>query len=99
MNGANALTLKAGSTGGINFSGAIGGSIALASISATGKTIILNNVSTTGLQNYTGATSTTLNGNYITAGGSFTVAGPALLAGTATVDTTNAGLSAEWRQY
>ena len=94
VNGADALTLRAGSNGGINFGSAVGGATALASISASANTINALSVNTTGSQSYTGSTSTSLNGSYITSGSAFTVIGSALLNGATNVDTTNGGLSA-----
>ncbi|KAA0687842.1 filamentous hemagglutinin N-terminal domain-containing protein [Azospirillum brasilense] len=87
VNGAQDLT--AISTGAMVFNAAVGGTTALASLTTgTGYTSLVN-VTTAGAQSYGGETS--LMGTYATGNGAFTVAGPATLAGAATV---NAGSGA-----
>ncbi len=92
INNGQTLSLVGGTTGAITVSGIVGGTTALTSFTASGNTIAVNNVRTTSTQSYTGTTSTTFNGtSYLTAGGTFTVTGPALLGAGATIDTTNSG--------
>ena len=89
INNGQTLSLTGGTAGGITLSGAVGGGTALTSLTANANTISVASVKTTGAQSYTGTT--TLNGNYLTAGGTFGVTGSALLGGAVAVDTTNAG--------
>lgn len=51
-----------------------------------GETISLVDVTSVGAQSFTGTTSTTLSGNHNTGNGSFTVAGPAILADSTDID-------------
>src|SRR6201999_1386485 len=71
INNGQTLSLTGGTAGGITLGGAVGGATALTNLTANANTINALSVTTTGLQSYTGATSTTLNGNYLTAGGTF----------------------------
>ncbi|MDR3490911.1 MAG: hypothetical protein P4M12_02570, partial [Gammaproteobacteria bacterium] len=91
INGGQTLNLTSGTLGGISLSNVIGSTTALTSLTANGKTISTFGVSTTGAQNFTGSTSTTLNGSYLTAGNVFNLSGPALLTGFTNIDTTNGG--------
>src|SRR5207237_1021320 len=85
INNGQTLSLTAGTAGAITLSGAAGGTTALTSVTGSGNTISLANVKTTGAQSYTGTTSTTLNGTYLTAAGTFGVTGPGLLGGATSI--------------
>jgi filamentous hemagglutinin family protein len=86
IDGAQALTLKAG-TGTITL-GVVGGTTALASLSATGKTIVLGGVvKTTGAQSYTDTTLDLDGASYAASAGSFAESGATVLGGDVTVDT------------
>src|SRR5207253_2440724 len=89
INNAQTLSLTGGTVGGVTLSGAVGSTTALTSLIANANTISVLDVKTTGTQSYTGTT--TLNGNYLTAGGTFSITDNTLLGGTVIVDTTNAG--------
>ena len=91
INGAFGLTLNAG-TGAITIAGAVGGTVPLASLAATGGTIRLDgNVTTTGSQSYTDTTVLDLNGASYRAGGAFTETGKTALTDDVTVDTSASG--------
>jgi hypothetical protein len=83
---AKALTTNA--AGAASFLGVVGGGgNELASLTIGANTGTLKNVTTAGVQNYTGAANVTLNGTYTTNDSEFKVAGPAILAGTTTINT------------
>ncbi|MGR0189163.1 hypothetical protein, partial [Azospirillum aestuarii] len=83
MDGAQALVIN--SKGATQFSGAVGGTTALASLTTdAGGTSSLRTVTTTGAQTYNDAV--TLNGTYTTGSGSFAANGAATLAGDTTVN-------------
>ncbi|CAO3455988.1 hypothetical protein [Azospirillum argentinense] len=82
VDGAQALVIN--SKGATHFTGTVGGTTALASLTTdAGGTSSLRNVTTTGAQTYNDAV--TLNGTY-TSGGTFTANGAATLAGDTTVN-------------
>ncbi|WP_114857042.1 filamentous hemagglutinin N-terminal domain-containing protein [Azospirillum brasilense] len=82
VDGAQALVIN--SKGATQFTGTVGGTTALASLTTdAGGTSSLRNVTTTGAQTYNDAV--TLNGTY-TSGGTFTANGAATLAGDTTVN-------------
>ncbi|CAO3380993.1 filamentous hemagglutinin N-terminal domain-containing protein [Azospirillum argentinense] len=82
VDGARALVIN--NKGATQFSGAVGGTTALASLTTdAGGTSSVKSVSTTGAQTYNDAV--TLNGTY-TSGGAFTANGAATLAGDTTVN-------------
>ncbi|MEI6238833.1 MAG: hypothetical protein WCR51_00450 [Planctomycetia bacterium] len=84
VNGAQTLT--ANSTGTTLFSAAVGGGIALTSLTTnTGGTVSLQSVTTSGVQQY--GDNATLNGTYTTTNSTFSVAGSTTLAGNTTVST------------
>jgi hypothetical protein len=94
----DALTVNG--NGATTFTGAVGTSQALSSLTASGATISLHNVTTTGLQSYTGATSVNDNDTLTTSGGAVTFTGAvtvgtltsiSLLDVVITIDTTNNG--------
>ena len=79
INGAHILTLTGGTGGNVSF-GAVGGTTALTSLTATGATVTQNAaVVTTGAVSYTGTSSITLAGNITTSGGVVTMTGPTAL--------------------
>ena len=88
MDGARALTVNG--TGATTFSGAVGGTTALSSLTSdAGGTLSLKSVTTSGAQSYGEAL--TLNGTYIAGSGAFTASGNTTLDGAATI--TAAGIS------
>lgn len=90
IDGAHDLALTAGS-GDVSF-GAIGGSSALTSLTASGGTINQNSTAkTTGAIQYTGTTQINLFGNQTTSGGLVAMTGPTQLHSSIAVDTTNGG--------
>ena len=92
LNGAHNLTLNGGTGGTVLFSGAIGGTTPLTSLTATAATITQSSTAkTTGALSYTGTSAINLGGNITTSGGVVTMTGPTSLTANATVDTTNAG--------
>ncbi|HEX3843376.1 MAG TPA: YDG domain-containing protein [Steroidobacteraceae bacterium] len=86
VDGAHALTANAG-PGVLSFTGAVGGSTPLASLSATGEQLGAGNVSTTGSQAYTAVAGVSLGGALDTSGGDVTVTGPTTLTGDTSVTT------------
>ena len=91
LNGAEALTI-AGGSGTTTFTGAVGGSAPLSSLSVTAAHITQSSTAAaTGAVSYTGSTLITLNNNITTSGGSMSMIGPVSLTGAVTLDTTNAG--------
>jgi filamentous hemagglutinin family protein len=91
LDGAQALTLTGGS-GTTTFTGAVGGTTPLSSLSATAATITQTSAAkTTGALSYTGSTAINLGSNITTSGGIITLTGPATLNGNVTADTTNSG--------
>lgn len=89
LNGAQGLTL-AGGTGTTTFTGAVGGSAPLSSLSATAATITQSSTATTtGALSYTGSTAINLGGNLTTSGGTIGMTGPVALSANVTADTTN----------
>ncbi len=91
LNGAQALTINGGS-GITTFTGAVGGTTPLNSLSATAATLAQNSTSrTTGALSYTGSTAINVNGNITTSGGIITMTGPVAITGALTFDSTNAG--------
>ncbi|MBY0530217.1 MAG: filamentous hemagglutinin N-terminal domain-containing protein, partial [Rhabdochlamydiaceae bacterium] len=93
INGAQALTLTAGTSGVVGMTGAVGAGTALSSLSATGATITQSSTAkTTGALSYTGSTAINLGGNITTSGGTISLlTGPVTLNANTTLDTTNAG--------
>ena len=92
INGAIALVLTAGTGGTVTMSGAVGATTALTSLTATGATITQSSTAkTTGALSYTGPTAINVNGNITTSGGVISLTGPVTIAGSPTIDTTNAG--------
>ena len=89
VNGASALTLTGGTSGGITFSNAVGGTTALTSLSATAATITQNStVKTTGAVSYTGSTAINISGNITTtSSGAITITGPVGISGAPTLTT------------
>ena len=74
------------------FSGAVGGTTPLTSLTANGATITQSStVQTTGAVSYTAGTLINLGGNVTTSGGAVSMTGPTALTANAIVDTTNAG--------
>ncbi|HEX4839182.1 MAG TPA: filamentous hemagglutinin N-terminal domain-containing protein, partial [Rhabdochlamydiaceae bacterium] len=91
VNGAGPLTISAGA-GTTTFTGAVGGTTALTSISTTSATITQSStVKTTGAVSYTGSSAINIGGNITTSGGIVTMTGPVTVSGSPTIDTTNAG--------
>ncbi|QCN98175.1 filamentous hemagglutinin N-terminal domain-containing protein (plasmid) [Azospirillum argentinense] len=83
VDGAYALAVN--NKGATQFTGAVGGTTALASLTTdAGGTTSLRNVTTTGAQTYNDAV--TLNGTYTTTTGAFTANGATTLAGATTVN-------------
>ena len=92
LNGAHTLTLTGGTSGTVLLSGAVGGTTALTSLTATGATIFQSSTAkTTGALSYTGTILISLGGNVTTSGGAVTMTGATTLTGSTTVDTTNTG--------
>lgn len=94
VNGSGSRTLTCtGGTGGIvTFMGAVGGTTALASITATGATITQSSTArATGAISYTGTSEIDIGGNVTTSGGAITMTGPVILTNAPTFDSTNAG--------
>jgi filamentous hemagglutinin family protein len=92
LNGAQSLSVNAGTSGTITFTGAVGGITALSSLNATGKIIApVSSVKTTGSLNFSASTAITVSNNITTSGGGITLTGPITLLGAPTFDTTNAG--------
>lgn len=91
LNGAQALTI-AGGSGTTTFTGVVGGTTALSSLSTTAATITQSSTAkTTGALSYTGSTAININGNITTSGGVITLTGPVVLTNTPIIDSTNAG--------
>ena len=94
LDGAQALTITGGS-GTTTFTGAVGGTTPLSSLSATAATITQSStVKTTGAVSYTGSIAIHVNGNITTstaATGTVTMTGPVTLAAGVVIDTTNGG--------
>ena len=91
-----ALTIDGAGGGAITFSGAVGATTALASLTASGTTISLQsvttkNVTTTAAQVYTGTV--TFNSDYVTNGSNFTVTGDVSVGSASTVSTTGGAIS------
>ena len=94
LNGAQTLTL-AGGTGTTTFTGAVGGTAPLTSLSVTAATITQSSTAkTTGALSYTGSTAINIAGNDTTSGGVITMTGPVTLNGNVVMDATNGGVSA-----
>ena len=92
LNGAHNLTLTGGTSGTVLFSGAVGGSTALTTLTATGATITQSSTAkTTGALSYNGSSAINLDGNVTTSGGVVAMTGPVTLNTGVIVDTTNAG--------
>jgi hypothetical protein len=91
LNGAQALTI-AGGSGTTTFTGAVGGTTPLSSLSATAATVTQSSTAkTTGALSYTGSTAINVSGNVTTSGGVITMTGPVTASGSPTFDSTNAG--------
>lgn len=74
--------IAGGSTAAVSVAGPI---VSGGGVTTAGATVSLGSVTSSGSQSYTGATSTTLQGTYLTGNGDFTVTGPALLGANSTV--------------
>ena len=85
VDGGQTLTVDAG-TGSVTF-GNVGDTSAVSALTVTGGTLSLADVSSSGAQSYTGTV--TLNSDYSTSGGAFTVTGATILSGGATISTSN----------
>ena len=87
--GSQSLTVNAGNTGAVTFTGAVGGSQALASLTVTGPTTLENNVSTDGVQTYNSAV--TLGAALVTLNSNFNGTSNGAVDFVSTVDATTAG--------
>ena len=90
LDGSQALNIR-GPSNAVTLSGAVGGTSTLVSLEVTGSTISLPNVQTSGNQTYTGTV--TLNSDYTTGGGSFTIAGATTLGSGTSVTTSNGSVT------
>ncbi|MFA6502035.1 MAG: filamentous hemagglutinin N-terminal domain-containing protein, partial [Parachlamydiales bacterium] len=93
LDGAHSLTITGGS-GTTSFTGAIGASDALTSLSVSAATINqASTAKTSGFLSYSGFTAINIDGNITTNGGIITMTGPVALTAAPTFDTTNSGIS------
>ena len=94
--GANSLVLMGGTGGIVAMTGAVGGTVALTSLSVSTNNSIVqgSSVKTTGAISYTGTTPTiSLAGNLTINGNTIDIGGPATLTENVVADTTYAGVS------
>ena len=89
IDGGQSITINAG-TGSVTFAN-VGATTAISSLTVTGGTISLSDVSSSGAQAYTGAV--TLNSDYSTSGGAFTITGATTIASGATISTSNGAVT------
>ncbi len=92
LNGAQTLAINAGTGGVVTFTGAVGATTRLTSLSVTAGTITQSStLRITGALTYTAPTAINIANNIQTTAGIVTITGPTTISGTPTIDTTNAG--------
>lgn len=88
LNGASALTVTAGTGGTITYSGAVGATASLSSLTASGAAIVQSSTTkTSGVLSYT-ATNISVGGNITTGGAALGLTGAITISGSPTFDTT-----------
>ncbi len=92
VDGAYALAANAGS-GALQFVGAVGATIPLTSLTASGSTVAAASVTTTGAQSYVGNAGVTLSGTLGTSDSSVTVTGPTTLGSNVSILTTGGNIT------